>query len=75
MGSLQITDRDKEYREIYVNSYGTYAGLAQKAATGQLIGTFKISSHNYRGTLPNSRKSVKFDRRSEAKTTKLNQPQ
>jgi hypothetical protein len=39
MGSLQITDRDKEYRDIYVNSWGTYAGLVQKVATGQLIGT------------------------------------
>jgi hypothetical protein len=33
MGSLQITDRDDGYREIYVKSCGTYAGLVQKAAT------------------------------------------
>jgi hypothetical protein len=40
MGSLQITDRDEDYREIYVKPCGTYAGLRQKAATGRLIGTF-----------------------------------
>jgi hypothetical protein len=40
MGSLQITDRDEKYREIYVKPDGTYAGLVEKAAAGRLIGTF-----------------------------------